>query len=249
MKTTENVQIEEKPLEILTDDRVRLIPTEMIFPGELFARTEYDPDAFRYLCASIAAHGIVEPLIVTKYAYGYRIVSGDRRFYAAKHLKMELLPCLIRKTADKRLELTIKMSSKALSPFDCAEALSAAGGADAARELSMKRQEAEALLKLLDFSLKERIAAESAKLDTEVLFELLKIKSWAKRAKLLEAAAKERLSPREIRYLAKPKRRIRGSVGIGIIANSAKKLCAGFDDIGIPLEVVAEKDRVIIKKR
>ena len=241
--------IEEKILEKQTEERIRLIPTETVFPGELFVRTEYDPRAFGFLCASIAQYGIVEPLVVIKIAAGYRIISGDRRYYAARHLKMTHLPCVVRKEAPPSLELLLKASSKSLSPFDKAEALRALGGTDAADGLYMRKQEAEELLKLLDFSLKERLTAENAGLGREVLSELLKVKNKNKRAKLLEKAAKERLSPREIRIFAKEKRRIRGAADIRLVANSAKKLCEEFSELGVPLEVEIKKDGVTIRKR
>ncbi len=240
--------LSEKRLEAKTEDYIRLIPTDMIFPGELFVRTEYDPEAFGYLCASISKFGIIEPLIVVKLLSGYRIISGDRRYYAARHLKLPFLPCIVRKAVPEETELILKASAKNISLFDKAEALRILGGSDAADKLFLKRREAEELLKLLDFSLKERITAENARLGREVLNELLKIKTKSKRAKLLEKAAKERLSPREIRYLAKQKRRIRGAADIRLVANSAKKLCDGFADLGVPLEVEIKSDCVIIRK-
>ena len=249
MEKNDTAEIQEKKLERKADDHVRLIPTEMIFPGELFARTEYDPASFKFLCGSIAKNGIIEPLIVVKYMSGYKIVSGDRRFYAAKHMKLDFLPCIVRKEASQVLELSIKMSSKSLSPFDSAEALRALGGVEAAPALSMKRQEAEALLKLLDFSLKERVVAEGAGLKIDVLTELLKVKDLKKRAKLLDKTVKGNLSPREVKHLSKQKRKIRGAADIRLIANSARKMCAEFDDMGISLDVEIQGNRVIIQKR
>lgn len=240
--------LKEKHLESKTDEFIRLIPTEAIFPGELFVRTEYDPAAFGYMCASISKFGIVEPLVVVKHLSGYRIISGDRRYYAARHLKLPYLPCIVKKEMPEEIELILKASAKNISLFDKAEALRVLGGVDAADKLFLKRREAEELLKLLDFSLKERITAENARLCREVLTELLKIKTKSKRAKLVEKAAKEHLSPREIRYLAKQKRRIRGAADIRLVANSAKKLCDGFADLGIPLEVETKTDCVIIRK-
>ncbi len=243
-----NEIVEEKQLERKTREYVRLIPIETIFPGELFVRTEYDPAAFRFLCASISRHGIIEPLIVVRYMSGYRIISGDRRYYAAKHCKMSRLPCIVRNDAPRALELTMKMSAKGLSPFDLAEAIKSLGGAEAAAGLFIKKQEAESLMSLLDFTLRERIVAESAGLGKDVLFELLKIQNRSKRAKLLEKAAKESLSPSEIRRLAGQKRRIRGTADVRLIANSAKKLCADFEALGIPLDIEVKKDCVTIKK-
>lgn len=56
------------------------------------------------LAASIAEHGVLQPILVTPAAGGYRLIAGERRLRAAEMAGLERIPALVR-TADESAQL------------------------------------------------------------------------------------------------------------------------------------------------
>jgi ParB family transcriptional regulator, chromosome partitioning protein len=60
------------------------------------------------LAASVAAHGVIQPILVTETLDGYRLVAGERRFRAAQLAGLERIPAIVRQLADRdQLELAL----------------------------------------------------------------------------------------------------------------------------------------------
>ena len=101
---------------------------------ERFARipvqfVEPDPDQPRKnignieeLKASIAEHGIIQPIVVSPYGdEAFRIIAGERRFTAAKALGLETVPAIIRTVEEhRRLEVQLieNIHRQELSPLE-----------------------------------------------------------------------------------------------------------------------------------
>lgn len=66
-------------------------------------RKYFDEDALKDLSASIAEHGIFQPLIVKKAVKGYEIVAGERRFRAAGMAGLKTVPVVIREFSDQQM--------------------------------------------------------------------------------------------------------------------------------------------------
>lgn len=102
--------------------------------NERFARIpvgviEPDPDQPRKnvgnieeLKASIAEHGIIQPIVVSPFgAEAFRIIAGERRFSAAKELGLETVPAIIRTVEEhRRLEVQLieNIHRQELSPIE-----------------------------------------------------------------------------------------------------------------------------------
>jgi ParB family chromosome partitioning protein len=56
------------------------------------------------LAASIAEHGVLQPILVTHSAEGYQLIAGERRLRAAQMAGLERIPALVR-TADEGAQL------------------------------------------------------------------------------------------------------------------------------------------------
>ncbi len=70
-------------------------------------RQEFDPEKMAILLESVAAKGILVPLVVMKNAQGYVIVDGERRYRVASKLGMETVPVrIIEKLDDTQLMIT-----------------------------------------------------------------------------------------------------------------------------------------------
>jgi ParB family chromosome partitioning protein len=67
-------------------------------------RKDFDEQALQELAASIKLHDLVQPVTVTKLATGrYRLISGERRWRAAKIAGLKDIPAYIRHADDQQL--------------------------------------------------------------------------------------------------------------------------------------------------
>lgn len=71
-------------------------------------RTAFESDALAELAASIATHGVLQPVVVTETVAGYRLVAGERRLRAAQMAGLERIPVVIRQ-ADERDQLELAL--------------------------------------------------------------------------------------------------------------------------------------------
>ena len=105
--------------------QVTQIPTNQLEPNPLQPRGIISPDSVSELVESIKEHGILEPLIVAKTPAGYQIIAGERRWRAARTLKLEYVPAIIKETTPQQmLEMAIveNLQRKDLNPMERAKA-------------------------------------------------------------------------------------------------------------------------------
>lgn len=82
-------------------------------------------DALENLAASIKAHGILQPLIVSKSDEGYELIAGERRLQAAKLAGLSEVPVIVRGTDEQnKLELALieNIQRENLNPIEEASA-------------------------------------------------------------------------------------------------------------------------------
>lgn len=104
---------------------VTQIPTNQLEPNPLQPRGIISPDSVSELIESIREHGILEPLIVAQTPAGYQIIAGERRWRAARILKLAYVPAIIKKTNPQQmLEMAIveNVQRKDLNPIERAKA-------------------------------------------------------------------------------------------------------------------------------
>ena len=102
-----------------------LIATNQLEPNPLQPRGDISLDSIQELVSSIREHGILEPLIVAKTPAGYQIIAGERRWRAARILKLESVPAIIKETTPQQmLEMAIveNVQRKDLNPIERAKA-------------------------------------------------------------------------------------------------------------------------------
>lgn len=105
--------------------QVTQIPTNQLEPNPLQPRGIISPESVSELVESIREHGILEPLIVAKTPAGYQIIAGERRWRAARILKLEYVPAIIKETNPQQmLEMAIveNVQRKDLNPIERAKA-------------------------------------------------------------------------------------------------------------------------------
>jgi len=103
------------------------IPVDKISPNPRQPRTFFDEEEIQELAASIEAHGIIQPLIVSEAvrAGEYLLIAGQRRWMAARLAGLNTVPAIIRPASDQeRLEIALieNVQRADLNPLEAAEA-------------------------------------------------------------------------------------------------------------------------------
>lgn len=80
------------------------IPADLIEPNPFQPRMSFDTEALEELTASIRSLGLIQPITVRKTGEDkYQIISGERRFRAARIAGLETIPAYIREADDEAM--------------------------------------------------------------------------------------------------------------------------------------------------
>lgn len=84
------------------------IPLDRIVANPYQPRRSMAGAELEALAASIAEHGVLQPILVTETLEGYRLVAGERRVRAARLAGLARIPAVVRELADRHhLELAL----------------------------------------------------------------------------------------------------------------------------------------------
>jgi len=90
------------------DEALRQLDVDLLRPGRYQPRRRFAEDALEELAASIAAEGMLQPIVVRPLAQTlpqrYEIIAGERSWRAAQRAGLKRIPALVR-TADDRAAL------------------------------------------------------------------------------------------------------------------------------------------------
>ena len=93
-------------------------------PGQ--PRRRFEEAALNELAASIAARGVIQPVIVTPHGSGrWQLVAGERRWRAAQRAQLHEIPAIIRELSDREitaLALIENLQREDLNPIEEARA-------------------------------------------------------------------------------------------------------------------------------
>ena len=101
------------------------IAISRISPNPYQPRKRFTPDDLASLRASIAAHGVLQPILVSETPTGYQLVAGERRLRAAQAAGLDRIPAVIRQLVDRdQLELALveNLQRADLDPLETADA-------------------------------------------------------------------------------------------------------------------------------
>lgn len=102
--------------------KVRITEVE---PNKSQPRTNFDKDKLEELADSIKTHGLMEPLIVQKRNNHYEIISGERRWRAAKLAGLKEVPVIVQELSEKEIlewSLIENIQRENLNPVEEAKA-------------------------------------------------------------------------------------------------------------------------------
>ena len=107
-------------------DGLAMLPDSAIVPHPDQPRRHFDEAALEELAASIAARGVIQPVIVRRQGSGqYQLVAGERRWRAAQKARLHEIPALVRDLAERdvlALALIENIQREDLNPIEEARA-------------------------------------------------------------------------------------------------------------------------------
>lgn len=107
-------------------EKIIYLKVDQIRPSKYQPREDFDTQRLQELSSSIKEKGVIQPILVRSCAPGeYEIIAGERRLRAAKALKMEEIPAIVKSVEDdEALELSIveNIQREELNPIEQAHA-------------------------------------------------------------------------------------------------------------------------------
>jgi ParB family transcriptional regulator, chromosome partitioning protein len=102
------------------------VPVDRVSRNPHQPRDRFDEDQMAELTASVAAHGILQPIVVRAAADGsYELIAGERRLRAARQAGLLAIPAVLRdSTTEQMLELALveNVQRADLNPIEEAQA-------------------------------------------------------------------------------------------------------------------------------
>ena len=184
-------------------------------------RAAFEDEALEELAASITAHGILQPILVTETLEGYRLVAGERRLRAAQMAGLERIPAVIRQADDRdQLELALveNLQRTDLNAMEAARAyrqlhdLFGLTNEEIADRVGKARPTITNTMRLLDLQPEAQAAIESGRIGEGHGRALLGLSGTAQR-ELLALAVVRGLSVRQVEELARRLRDARDGTG------------------------------------
>jgi ParB family chromosome partitioning protein len=212
------------------------LPVSQIEPHPEQPRRVFDDAALDELAASIAARGVIQPVIVRPLGPGrYQLVAGERRWRASQRARLHEIPAIVRELTEREvmaLALIENLQREDLNPIEEARAyqrLAESEGmtqADIARMVDKSRSHVANLQRLL--ALPEPVIAlvEAGKLSMGHARALVGVEDAEA---LAEAAVARQLSVREVEKHVR--RRARGDAPAPRRARSDRRDPADSADI------------------
>lgn len=92
----------------LRGNGVRTLPVGSLSPHPGQPRRRFDEAALDELATSIAARGLIQPIVVRPHGKDYQIVAGERRWRAAQRARLHEVPVIVRDFDDaETLEIAL----------------------------------------------------------------------------------------------------------------------------------------------
>ncbi len=192
---------------------ISTLPITLIDPNKNQPRREFDEERIAELASSIRHLGIIQPITVQPQAGGrYLIISGERRYRAAKEASLSEIPAYIRQVSEEGvLELALVENIQredlnaievALAYQQLAETLSLTQEALAER-VGKKRTTITNYLRLLRLPAEIQLGLSQRLLEMGHARALLQVTDPERQLELYQLTITEKLSVREVEDLAR----------------------------------------------
>jgi len=241
------------------DSPLKMVATASISPLPGNPRKHFDEAALDELAASIAARGVIQPVIVRPHGErGYQLVAGERRWRAAQKARVHDIPALVRELDDREvmaLALIENLQREDLNPVEEARAYQRLADdegmtqAEIARMVEKSRSHVANLQRLLGLPEKVLDLVESGRLSMGHARALI---GQEDAARFAQQAVDENLSVREIEAMVRdaaraanddraqsrgaPRKARGGNADIEAVQRHLEEF------LGLPVRIKADKD-------
>lgn len=121
------------------EEKANTVAIDLIDANPAQPRRVFQPDALNQLAQSIMQHGIIQPILVRPSGARYQLVTGERRWRAARIAGLKEVPAVVQEVSDERLlEITLieNVQREDLNPMELAMAFDRM-----AKELNLSHEE------------------------------------------------------------------------------------------------------------
>jgi ParB family chromosome partitioning protein len=228
------------------------VPIEQVVPDPDQPRKTFDAERLAELAASIAEHGILQPLLVRESGFlddsrtRYMIVAGGRRYVAAQQAGVTRLPVIVRDTEQAEMRLLQLLENLQRQDLDTIEEARAMKEVQDHRHLSVRDLSAmlhrslgyiSERLSLLDYTeIEEAVATQ--KVTRSAAAEIARETDHAARRELLRMAQEHHLGRQAIQRLRREQREMVSSTPL-----RERTLRDVADELGATEEDIAEAAR------
>lgn len=183
--------------------KVYSVSLSKIIPNKNQPRTHFDRTELESLAESIKNNGLIQPVTLRKVGGEYELISGERRFRAAKLAGLEKIPAIIIPATEEQsavLALIENLQRSDLNPFETALAIKALINEwgitqeAAAKKLSMSQPALANKLRLLNLTPFEQELIIDSGLTERHARALLKLQSSTDRLCAIEEIRKRSLN-------------------------------------------------------
>ncbi len=193
-------------------DNLQRLPLDLIQRGRYQPRREFDADGLRELADSIAAQGVIQPVVVRAVENErYELIAGERRWRAAQQAGLDEIPVVIKDVTEEAamaMGLIENIQREDLNPLEEANALSrlllefGLTHQEVAKAVGKSRTTVTNLLRLLELNEEVKTLLESGRLEMGHARCLLGLKGEAQ-TKAANQVAAQGLSVRETERLVR----------------------------------------------
>lgn len=182
------------------------VEVHRLHPNPKQPRVRFDTGALEDLARSIAANGVLQPILVRPSDGKYEIIAGERRWRAAQKAGLQRVPVLVREVADAQmLELALveNLQREDLNPVEEARAYQvlvedlSLSQEEVARRVGKERATVANTLRLLHLPQFALNALEAGQITTGHAKAILSLKRREDQEDLLASILKRGLSVRE----------------------------------------------------
>ena len=189
------------------------LPLASLRPNAAQPREVFAPDRLEELSASIRRHGVMQPVTVRRSGDGYEIISGERRWRAARMAGLESIPVVVREGVDDgamlELALVENLQREDLDPIERAQGFRdmvdrfGLTQEEVAERVGFKRSTVANHLRLLDLPEKARDALAAGVIQMGHARALLPLGNERRVLALVARIVREGLSVRQVEALVR----------------------------------------------
>ncbi len=187
-----------------------LVPVGLIDPNPFQPRREFGEESLKELADSIRTSGVVQPVLLRRANGRFQIVTGERRWRAARAAGLDSVPAVVRVVSDEEtleLALTENLQREDLNPMEVARAFETLherfhfSHEDIANRLGLNRTTVTNTLRLLRLDPEVQEMLRKSQITFGHAKVLLALESPAAQVRLAEAIVKKGLSVRQAEEL------------------------------------------------